>query len=361
MFRKPAGATTSNVVYIGLIPFDWDEETIKSVVTGSGPVTEVRLGYDYAGKNKGFCFIEYETSEEAQKAIPVLSQIKIMTPGSRQAYKKLRIELSKEGFRANTSDVKRVIPIMRNKLPPNVQLPPEMNNGMAPQQPAPVQFAQGATPAAPLPNNGPSLMPPELTLASRNLPQVQKLPFEIPDEINENLSKISPPQLIELIANLKNILAGPNSARAPDVFQISPHLATAASQALLLMGFIDSDVITQSMNNPVNVAPPPPQQQQQMPSYGQFMPPQPPLPPLPPQPQNSYGTPYNQGQMPPPPNMPSNPKWSHLPPQTQAKLAAMAPDQADLVAQVLSLPADQISSLPPDRQSMVTAIRAQYL
>lgn len=358
--RKPGGVVPSNVVYIGLIPFDWDEETIKSVVTGSGPVTDVRLGYDYAGKNKGFCFIEYETSEEAQKAIPVLSQIKILTPGSRQSFKKLRIELSKEGFRANTSDVKKVLPVIRSKLPPNVQLPPEMTNGAA--QPVSSSFQAGGTP--PVQSNGPTPMPAELTLASRNLPQVQKQPFEIPDDINENLSKISPPQLIELIANLKNILAGPNSARAADVFQISPHLATAASQALLLMGFIDSDVITESMNNTNNLPPPPPQQQQQQApqnTYGQYG--QPPQQQqqqqLPPQAQNPYGMPF--GQNPIPSSAPVNPKWSHLPVQTQAKLTAMAPEQADLVAQVLSLPADQISSLPADRQSMVTSIRAQYL
>lgn len=43
------------------------------------------------------------------------------------------------------------------------------------------------------------------------------------------------------------------------------------------------------------------------------------------------------------------------------KLGALPPDQADLVAQVLSLPPDQISSLPPEKQTMVAGIRQQYL
>ena len=139
------------------------------------------------------------------------------------------------------------------------------------------------------------------------------------------MSKIPPAQLIELISNLKNILTGPNAARAADVFQLSPHLASSAAQALLLMGFIDSDVIAESMKST---------QVKLEPGVNFSKPPQAPV-------QNS--------------------RWPHLPPQTVQKLTTMAPDQADLIAQVLSIPQDQINALPPDKQTMVLTLRSQYL
>lgn len=43
------------------------------------------------------------------------------------------------------------------------------------------------------------------------------------------------------------------------------------------------------------------------------------------------------------------------------KLSNVAPDQAELIVQVLSLTPDQINALPPDRQQMVAGIRQQYL
>lgn len=383
--KRGGSNPNSSVLYIGSIPFDWDESIIKSVVAGSGNVVDVRIGFDYAGKNKGFCFIEYQTPQWAQQAISLLNQIQLVYPNKQT--KRLRIESSKESLKAsNAYDVKQVLPLNdRNLLPNYVYLPPQMLQ-VVPYPPNRVD--------SPLPNNNmymhtnnnmnmnmnmntnmnmnmnqPSYstsnyssnnlypqpqMSTKYTQATSNLPQPRNLPFETPDSINQTLGKIPPPQLIELIANLKNMINGPDSSRVHEIFNISPDLATAAAQALLLMGFIDGDVITESMKSAQNTPqiPPPPPQQMIQPQYSQQQ--QKRLPP-----QTSQFPPQNQ-YSPPPPSV-ANSKWPNLPISAQQKLLAMPPDQAELIAQVLNLPADQIRSLPVDKQSMVESLRAQYL
>ena len=68
----------SNILYLGQIPFDWDQETVGSVVYGSGDIVDIRLGFDHVGKNKGFCFVEYKTVQDAAMAMPLLQQILIL-------------------------------------------------------------------------------------------------------------------------------------------------------------------------------------------------------------------------------------------------------------------------------------------
>lgn len=397
-----ANQITSSVVYIGQIPYEWDEANLRSVICGSGKVVEVRLGFDFIGKNKGFCFIEYQNPSEAAKAIPILSQIKIIQPGSNQL-KRLRVESSKEAFKSNMnggSDTKQVLILDRLLMPPNVQIGDNFNNdgriGGSPmplpqipqipqipqvpsygQVPATSTFAPKIPQLPTVPGAPNSQMPSKFSTASKNLPVVAQLPFSTPDKINETLSKIPPAQLIELVSTLKNILNGPEASRAYEVFQLSPDLATTVAQALLLMGFIDGDVISESMKAAQATPTPPPQLQPQysapVPQYNTPPVPQYNTPPVPqfnsptaPQ----YNTPPPQFNTPPVPQAPvyqsyngfgGPSKWPHLPPNTQQKLLGLPPDQAELIAQVLSLPADQISTLPPDKQSMVTNLRAQYL
>ncbi|VEU21117.1 DEKNAAC102052 [Brettanomyces naardenensis] len=113
-------SNSSCVLYLGAIPYNWDVEVIKSVVCGSGPVVDVRCMMDNASKNKGFCFVEYSSSDSAAKALTLLSKIKI------EGRKKLRIELSKEGLRNPVPGQKPELHLNRNFLPSNVIIPQEM-------------------------------------------------------------------------------------------------------------------------------------------------------------------------------------------------------------------------------------------
>lgn len=374
--RKPSiPLTASSVLYVGQLPYEWDENVIKSVVCGSGLVVDVRLGYDYAGKNKGFCFVEYQTPQEAQKGLRMLNQIKLLQANGQ--YKKLRIELSKEGLRSNGPSVlKQVQPLDRTFLPNYVQLPPEMvyngpplppNNGNLSQ--IPMGFATPGQNTMPgpeainqfTPQN--AFQPPQSTgikfqNISQNHGQPSQLPFSIPDKISQTLSQIQPQQLLDLIANLKAIMGGENTGKAAEILQMSPSIVPTIAQALLLMGFIDSDVISESMKS--TSALPPPAVKQPL-AYKKA----PSLPQIPTV--LKMKSPSIQAQTPTPPmpaqhqQTPTNSRWPHLPPSSVQKLSSLAPDQADLIAQVLTLPPEQINSLPPDKQMMVTNIRAQYL
>lgn len=372
------------ILHLSNIPFEWSEDQLQAVVTSLASVLDVRLGFDHVGKNRGYAFVEFENPQEAQKAVAALSQAKIHVPDGRPS-RRLRFELSKEGFRTGNNTNKHPLPFIPSNMPPYFEpaaaLPFRPSTGLppvpgmpprpsgshgspAPQLP-PIPGANGHQFAGAPNFPGPQL-PEHLTRASQTLSTPAQMPLQTPDKINETLSLIPPAQLIELIANLKNLLSGNQSARAAEVFQLSPNLAAAAAQALLLMGFVDEEVILESMKSASNTPQPPqpvtaynqPQQYQQ--NHG--LPPQPynsgapslpqvPLPPPPPKPQSQF--PQQQQQ---PPT-----KWGNLPLSTQIKLGALPPDQADLVAQVLSLPQDQISSLPPEKQTMVAGIRLQYL
>jgi cleavage stimulation factor subunit 2 len=81
----------SRVLYIGNVPKDWNEEIIKSVVTDSERVVDVRFRIDPSGRSKNYIFVKYENPDEAQKESDLLSRV-ILGPD-----KKLRVVLSKNG------------------------------------------------------------------------------------------------------------------------------------------------------------------------------------------------------------------------------------------------------------------------
>ncbi|GMM32326.1 hypothetical protein DAMA08_050710 [Martiniozyma asiatica (nom. inval.)] len=131
---------SSCVLYLGAIPYNWDVDVIKSVVCGSGPVVDVRCMMDNASKNKGFCFVEYDTPNSAQRALEILGKVKI------EGRKKLRIELSKEGLRNPTPGMKPILPLSRIFLPSNVILPAEMiQSNISTNTPNPSDFSPAAT------------------------------------------------------------------------------------------------------------------------------------------------------------------------------------------------------------------------
>ncbi|KAM9910350.1 hypothetical protein OXX69_004569 [Metschnikowia pulcherrima] len=413
MRRMDAQQPTSSNIYVGSIPFEWGEDNLRAVVCALGKVIDVRLGFDHIGKNKGFAFVEFETSEEAVNAADILSKTQVVNPVSGQT-RRFRTQVSKEAFRSGGNMTKRVIPFDPKHMPAGVQFPPE----------ALAKYPQLSW--AILPPSASNILPDEFSKATQFLASPKKLPFATPDKINETLSQISPPQLIELIANLKSILASSDSVRAAEVFRLSPNLAAAATQALLLMGFIDEEVIQEAMKaeaanvnaQPVPVPTPPPQQQAYQAPYNQnsqhFNPANQPAAPYSQnydqQGRQSFGqnnaysqTPsfgqnqgyntnshagYAQGNntngnhsqrygsgsianqpqrthspslSPAPGAPPAQSKWPHLPLSAQMKLANVPSDQAELIVQVLSLTPEQISALPPDRQNMVAGIKQQYL
>ncbi len=358
----------SNILYVGNIPYDWDESTVESVVCGSGNIVDVRLGFDHVGKNKGFCFVEYKTVQDAQRALPLLQQVVIYQNGRN---KKLRVELSKEGYKAQKikPDTRTIMQLNRSRLPANVRLPNEMIANIPYVSQVPVLPSSGfrsgnmpfPIPQMPLPPPAPPIVvggpiqqiPSRLLQASKFLPFAPNFKLETANNINVLLSKIPPPQFIELLSQMKSLLqTDPTMVR--NFFQSQPEISLSVAQALLLMGFIDNGVIEESLKSISST----PQVQTVQPGIqstfymgGQI---------------GGYNNnmyinngqnfqPQQQQQAIPGSN------WPYLPPHVQQKLVNMPPDQAHLAAQILSLPPDSLQQLPPHERQIVDALRAQYL
>ncbi len=61
---------TFNRIYVASIHQDLTEDDIKSVFEAFGPIKDIHLALTpYPGRHKGYCFIEYATSQAAQDAI----------------------------------------------------------------------------------------------------------------------------------------------------------------------------------------------------------------------------------------------------------------------------------------------------
>lgn len=337
-------ANASSVIYLGNIPNDWNEQIVSSVVAGSGKVVDIRSRIDPQGRGKNFCFVEYLNPHEAAIALQLLSEIKL---GPKR---KLRVELSKEGLRTTHPINRPVLELNKNFLPYYVQIPAGMRDSSSepPQMGFPNQGNN--TPmgynssVTPVPQPGIHQLPPPpfqqqvkqepmpevLAKASQYLPQFNPSAFRADDKVSQNLQHIPPVQLIEFISTLKQ-LAATNVASAQQAFDMSPNLAITMVQSMILMGLIDINTLTAAIQQ---------QAQTSQPSSAVPTPPPPIHSQLAPQP---------------------DPRWPNLSARTGEKLAKLDPNEASMIAQVLTLPPDSIGGLPPQQRQMVESIRAQYL
>jgi RNA recognition motif-containing protein len=57
-------------LYVGSLPFSATEEQLRALFEPFGAIASIRVITDkFTGRSKGFAFIEFETDEDAQKAI----------------------------------------------------------------------------------------------------------------------------------------------------------------------------------------------------------------------------------------------------------------------------------------------------
>lgn len=325
-------ANASSVIYLGNIPNDWTDQIVSSVVAGSGKVVDIRARIDPSGRGKNFCFIEYLNPQEASKALHLLNEVKL---GPKR---KLRVELSKEGLRTTHSRDRPILDLNRNFLPYYVQIPAGMRessseppslSGFPNQGTTTLGQNSSITPLSQVPSPAKQEpMPEVLAKASQYLPQFNPAAFKADDKISQNLQHIPPVQLIELISTLKQLVST-DLAAAQKVFDMSPNIPITVVQSMILMGLIDINTLTAAI-----------QQQIQTPQEASAVPIQPPPAPVVQQP---------------------DPRWPNLSVRTGEKLAKLDPNEASMIAQVLSLPIESISGLPPQQRQMVETIRAQYV
>lgn len=421
-----------------------------------GTVLSMHFLTDHYGKNKGYAFVEFQTPQQAQNAIQILLQSLVKNPVNGY-FRRFKANLSKEPNKNAHIPNRPPFVASMSAMPAGMQFPPGFASQGSPSaasvnlnsnsygrdqelynQPTqrPGNMASLSTPAAPVPA-GPALtsifpkidFPEKYLKATKYLPVPVKLPFTTPDKISETLALLPPVELIQLISNLKVSLSTGDMARAADVFQLSPQLATATAQALLLMGFIDETVIQETMKFggalPQAAVPVPVLNAAGANTKGnvghlnQYNP-------------NLYGSavPMSQGShesyrgnmsqkqgfgqhkfnnrqgfqqqggyqssthtlqqnyalqnpsshnytqmpnsmlgnnpLPPPPPMQvplaqGQGRWPHLPPSVQTKLANLPPNEANVVAEILAMPMEQVQLLAPDRQNVIIGLKQQYM
>ncbi|MCJ1273421.1 hypothetical protein MMC21_001212 [Puttea exsequens] len=297
------------VVFIGNIPYGLTEEQIVEQFSTVGHVLNFRLVYDNeTGKPKGFGFAEYADTDSAASAVRNFNNFEIQG-------RTLRVDYSHVGGKSEetTSD-------QHNTQQPPPQMQPQ--NGYPP----------------PLPGNLPPL-PPGVELPPN---------MTCPDAISQTLSTLQPAQLLDILSQMKGLVMG-DPAKATELLKQAPQLSYAIFQALLLLGLVDTSVLTSVV------------EQSQKPSQA------PPQQPIPPRPTPAYQTPQTYppyGQMPtqmqvstPPlpqqfqPSPVQNPT-PQPPPQQQT-------EQEKLVQQVLAMSQQQIDSLPPGDRLQIMALRQQ--
>lgn len=398
------GGNATSILYLGNVPKDWNEKIIESVVKGSGNIVDIRTRIDPSGRSKNYVFVEYQTPEQATRALRLISGI---TFGNRR----FKVELSKEGFKAGLA-LREPLTLSRDHLPSYVVLPPEMlqednsqfsvgnnnfnqiPNGMPPVTP---QFQRNAPPALnqgpPAFNQGPpgfggrpqppsfnqtqaqpQLQPPPvppqfggnntstaasykyndttpqiaipdiLANASQTLPPFNPSTFTMNEKISQNLSTIDPPALIQMISLLKS--SDVNGRQM--ALNANPSYTINVVQALILMGVIDKSALQTALQQ--NAAQPPQTPQPpQLPQHQQHQPPNPPR-------FNNQRNTNNYNAQP-----PVDPRWAHFPQSTIDMLSGMPAEQAQSLVQILNMTQAQINALPMEHRSTIMSLRSNYL
>ncbi len=68
----------STKLYVGSLPFSVTDQELSGLFAGHGNVVSARVIIDkVSGRSKGFGFVEYETEEEAQKALEALNNAEL--------------------------------------------------------------------------------------------------------------------------------------------------------------------------------------------------------------------------------------------------------------------------------------------
>lgn len=377
----------SYAIQVTNLPTDWTQETVSSVLAGSGPIVEISSKTDpRTGKLSSVRF-DYKSSKDCKRAFDILNKIqnfpckleRIIPPNYKDVDALSRndeLQLNRESFPWNSG----------------LDLPFDMVS----EVPLPRKPVQSS-----VTTNSSVVFPDILSKASQHLPQFQPDILKATDPVSTNLSKIPPLQLIEIISNLK-ILANQDSskrAQLENFLRTNMEISVSVTQALLEMGFINYNVVTSVLkgqprgtsglfnttpsngannsnnnstvnSNPntplnVNMAPlnsmampmpapfvPPMVQQQQMPPFG-FVPP--PMPFMPPNPAMNLSPPNPPIVMPQPTIIQNNPGRINM-----SKLQALPQNQRETIETVLKLTDDQIQALPANQKAMVENLKKEY-
>ncbi|EDO16981.1 hypothetical protein Kpol_1041p39 [Vanderwaltozyma polyspora DSM 70294] len=231
----------SSAIQVSNIPVDWTQENVTSVIAGSGPVVDITAKLDPRTGKLSAIVLDYRTSKDCKRAFELLGRIENFScsisriiPSNyadrKDIEKKKDIQLDRENYPWDAGlelpfEMVTEIPISRR---PQAQLSTSTKNNL---------------------NANNVTIPDILSKASQHLPQLKPESLTVSDPVSFNLSKIPPLQLIEIISNLK-ILSnqdGNRRGQLENFLKTNLDISIAVTQALLEMGFINYNVVTQVM------------------------------------------------------------------------------------------------------------------
>ena len=313
-----------------------------------GIVLNFRLVYDKeTGRPKGFGFAEFADADAAASAVRNLNEQEIMG-------RKLRVDYSNDGSGTNeTTNNAGAGGAMATNGPPR-------DGGTA-----------GAGSSSSLPTLPPGTdLPPGVTC---------------PDAISRTLSTLPPPQLLDILSQMKGLVLS-DPAKATELLRQAPQLSYAIFQSLLLLGLVDTSVLASVVEVaastataggaavPAAAAPAPvptpvqyPPQRQQ--PYMPYAPapsaaPPPAAPPIAVPPSLNAQTPTPFQQFPLPHNAAATaaaPVLPMAPQQQPQQQAGGVPSKEDLIRQVLAMTPQQVEQLAPEYRAQIVALRAQLM
>ena len=256
------------------------------------------------GRPKGFGFAEYSDQETAASAVRNLDNHEIMG-------RKLRVDFSHEG---------------------------NAPEGMLDDATTTTTTYLGGGSGSGGGGGSGSILPP--------LPSGADLPagLNAPDAISRTLSALQPPQLLDILGQMK-ALVSTDPIKATELLRQAPQLSYAIFQALLLMNLVDTSVLTQVIENAA---------------------PAPSAPAATPAPvaTNPYaGAAAATYHAPAPAAITSTPVVPQYvapaPPPPPPPVVPQDPQRAALIQQVLSLTPEQIGALPADQQNQIMMLKHQ--
>lgn len=309
-------------VFVSDIPFDLTEDKVRQLLNTAGRIVNFRLVYDKEKqRHKGYAFVEYETSDEANKAVQTLNRMQLLG-------RQLRVSISRDNRSGGNQQQRQF----------------QGNQGGADQYGQDRRDRHGQqnnynnnNQGRRYGNQGYQNQPPQ---HSSRREVVTSLVVD--DEISRTLSQFPPEQIVELLSTMKSLIKD-NPAQAKDVLLSNPNLAYCVAQALLLMGIADSNVISQvvAAHQQQSANPSAPE-----PTYTAS----PQLAPPPPVSGPGPSAPYQR----------QAPDVSQRPPQQQPPSQQPADPQFEMVRKILELSEEQVNQLPADQQAQVRAIKQQY-
>lgn len=292
-------------VFVGNIPYDADENSIRQLFSEVGHVRSFRLVTDRdTGMPKGFGFLEYGDIQTAQSAVRNLQ-------GREINGRKLRIDLA-----SNTN-----------------------NSGGQPQQ----RYGQGSGPGAVPANVRMETAAPRQHQAVPSAPQPKTVivkqegsygepvvPKDAPEAISKAVASLPPEQMFELMKEMKeSIQNNPHEAR--NILLQNPQLAYALLQAMVVMRIVDPEVAMKMLHRQAPVQP--------LVSSASS------------RTQNKQRLDDHVSKM----------SSRHKPQAMDTSSSSAQPDQekARLIMQVMNLTTEQIAMLPMDQRKSILELRQQ--